>query len=562
MLNRLEQQHSSPKDVPPVGRPRGAAWRSLQADGVVWEGQVVLVGGDVDLAARMIVTHRRVAFVRGGEIVLEIPRGWLRQEPVLRRDGTLELFVTTPESNPFDEPMRVPLRMREGHPAAGHIIAMLAPGGVRRIAPDALSAIERAREATPTPSFGGFWDGIESASATTREPLPTIVGRAGDDDPELQLPPSSLAPLEPPDRLLRVSSSPSRRPVVNGFSIAGLPPRDQRRSSWGLLLRLAALTILLATAAALGAGRLHIEVPGTNIGAILAAPTATAPTSATTPTETAGAALTSQDLTAVAVGVGGENEKTAAGDGASSASQAPAADDPAVAQAPAAARTKPAIPTPAPTKSPAPAQTPAPEANSAQNATAAPDTTTPAVAQAPPETANVTANSMMIGSLRVTISTALRGETLPKYGLPPGSGEWILLMADITNEGSASAAVAMNDFRLLDRGTGVAANLDTGTDVIASLAGYEPARGANDTIALEPGAAAQTLLLYLLPAGSGDQLSLQAGQASLDLTSAFAAGSPTPGSDEELIHASRAAQSSDLAFMRGGWRERLTALSR
>ena len=83
MLHRDEEQHRSTRDVPPVGRPRGAAWRSLQADGVVWEGQVVLVGADVDLAARMIVTHRRVAFVRGGEIVLEIPRDWLRPEPVV-----------------------------------------------------------------------------------------------------------------------------------------------------------------------------------------------------------------------------------------------------------------------------------------------------------------------------------------------------------------------------------------------------------------------------------------------------------------------------------------------
>ena len=158
MPNRDEQQHGSPRDVPPVGRPRGAVWRSLQADGVVWEGQVLLVGDDVDLAARMIVTHRRVVFVRGGEVVLEMPRGWLRPEPVLRRDGVLELFVAMPGGNLFDEPLRVPLRMREGHPAAGHIIAMLAPSGVRHIAPDALSGLERAREATPPPRFGSFWD--------------------------------------------------------------------------------------------------------------------------------------------------------------------------------------------------------------------------------------------------------------------------------------------------------------------------------------------------------------------------------------------------------------------
>src|SRR5689334_22123451 len=64
---------TNPRETPLVGRPRGAAWRTLQADGVVWEGQVFLVGDDVDLAARMIVTHRSVAFARGGAVVLDIP---------------------------------------------------------------------------------------------------------------------------------------------------------------------------------------------------------------------------------------------------------------------------------------------------------------------------------------------------------------------------------------------------------------------------------------------------------------------------------------------------------
>src|SRR5215204_2208510 len=135
MPNRDEQQHGSPKDVPPVGRPRGAIWRSLQADGVVWEGQVLLVGDDVDLASRMIVTHRRVAFVRGGEVVLEMPRGWLRPEPVLRRDGVLELFVAMPGDILFDAPLPEPQRLREGHPPARHINATLGPSGVRHLAP-------------------------------------------------------------------------------------------------------------------------------------------------------------------------------------------------------------------------------------------------------------------------------------------------------------------------------------------------------------------------------------------------------------------------------------------
>jgi hypothetical protein len=309
---------------------------------------------------------------------------------------------------------------------------------------------------------------------------------------------------------------------------------------------------------------LNIQVPGTNIGAILAAPTATPPASATTnngnaSSEATGAALSSQDLTAVAAGVGGENEDTAVDEAANAAPESSASVDPAAAQAPAAAPTKPAIPTPAATDPPAPAKTPTAASTAAQGASNAPQATTPAVDQAPAE---APASSMMIGSLRLSITNALHGETLPKYGLPPGSGEWILLMANIKNEGTASSAVAMNDIRLLDRGTGAVANLDTGTDVIASLAGYEPARGANDTIALDPGASTETLLLYLLPVGSGDQLTLQAGPSSLDLAPVFAADSPTPSGDQQVVAAPRSTEMSGLAFMRGGWRERLEALSR
>ena len=89
--------------------------------------------------------------------------------------------------------------------------------------------------------------------------------------------------------------------------------------------------------------------------------------------------------------------------------------------------------------------------------------------------------ALAIGSLRLTVPTALRGESLPKYGLPPGSGQWILLPAQIENAGSTVSTLAMSDVHLLDRGSGAVANLDSGTGVIASLAGYKPARGAGDT---------------------------------------------------------------------------------
>lgn len=557
MPNRHEQHHRSPRDVPPVGRPKGSVWRSLQADGVVWEGQVLLVGGAVDLAARMIVTHRRVAFVRGGDIVLEIPRGWLRQEPVLRRDGVLELFVATPESNPFDEPMPVRLRMREGHPAAGHIIAMLAPGGVRRIAPDTVSAIERARDAAPTPTYGGFWDGVEPISAPRRDDFSTESRRLseGDDvDGEFD----DLPPIEPPDRLVRVPSGPRRQPALPPYTIAGLAPRDQRRSPWSLILRVFALLLLLGTAAALGAGRLNIVLPGASPGAeaVLTAPPPGDATDSGEPEPAASvehaddsgeAALSPDELTAVAVGVGGPAvQPTSVAVAEDNVPEEQAETDTA---APVVAQDEPVNPTPAPAADPPDVPTTTDEAaapaetTDAADAVAAPDTGAgAAAASAPLQAAAVNpdaapAQEIVIGPVRMAIPTALRAESLPKYGLPPGDGEWVLLITELTNEGDAAASIAMSDIRLFDRGNGRVAELDSGVGVIATLAGIASSRNASETIALDPGASTEALLLYLLPPGSSDDLTLLVGESSLDVAPSLAAGGGEPAVKPELLQA-------------------------
>ena len=553
MPNRDDQQHGSPPEVPPVGRPRGAVWRSLQADGVVWEGQVLLVGDDVDLAARMIVTHRRVVFVRGGEVVLEMPRGWLRPEPVLRRDGILEIFVAMPGGNLFDEPMRVPLRMREGHPAAGHIIAMLAPSGVRHIAPDALSGLERAREATPPPRFGSFWD-------DEPDPLVASDGLVGAVDDFDQYPDptpdetdhADWAPIEPPDRVVRAPSNPPKRLSTAAYPIAGMLPRDQRRSPWRLLIRVAALTVLLATAAALGAGRLDIQVPGAANEPVLVAPTATIPVTSS-PTQDPDAALSPTEESAIAIGVGGPAAQVSAAD-ATAAVQAAAT--PTETPVPALMPTEPAIPTPASTPVPesVPTATPQPTATAAPTATtdAATATATGAGAQdtsaATPEQSSLTqaaavdpgeppAQEIVVGPIRLTFQTALRAESLPQYALPPGSGEWVLLIAGMRNESDAAASLAMTDFRLFDRGTATVVDLDTGTDVIATLAGFDPAWSSDDVVAVEPGESAQVLLLYLLPPGASDDLALLVGQTSIDLGPSLSLGEAVPAAQPELLEA-------------------------
>lgn len=544
MALREEHHHHSPRDVPPVGRPRGAVWRSLQADGVVWEGQVLLVGGDVDLAARMVVTHRRVVFVRGGDVVLDISRAWMRQEPRLRRDGILELFVATPGGSIFDEPTPVPIRMREGHPAAGHIIAMLAPGGARRIAPDALSGMERAREASQGSAFGGFWDAFETETETDRSEERASVEH-GPRTPENVATPGESAGLiesERRDRVIRVSSTPARQSAAAGFPIAGIAPRDQRRSSWGLILRIGALVILLATAAALGAGRLHVSLPGRPASAVLAVPTPT--TAAPAGEESPASALTGDELTAVAVGVGGgqddpspplvaaaqtETDTPGAGLAASPPVETTIPETAAIpTPAEGASSSPPAVAAadPAAAVQAAPETAPADPATAPANPLAAEDTATQAAVPSPqPDEPDValSAQQMVVGDLRLSFPMALRGESLPRYGLPPGAGEWVLIESEVRNEGPAAASLALADARLFDRTGEQSYALDGGADVIASLAGFEPAYGANDVVTLDPGGSARMLLLFLLPAGSSENLALTIGEASIDVAPLLAA---------------------------------------
>ena len=147
------------------------------------------------------------------------------------------------------------------------------------------------------------------------------------------------------------------------------------------------------------------------------------------------------------------------------------------------------------------------------------------------------AQEMVVGPMRLAIDTALRDETLPKYGLPPSSGDWVLVMAQITNESDKSASTPMSDFRLYDRGTGATAELDGGTDVIAGLAGLKPALGGSDTLTLDPGDTSTVLLLYLLPPGSSDDLALLFEDNSMELAPSLEARSAAIAAPPSLVEA-------------------------
>lgn len=245
--------------APLVGRPRGAGWRALQADGVQWEGQVLLVGADVDLAARIIVTQRRLAFARGGNVVLDVDRAWLGPLPILRPDGSIVLSVGSEHDL---EPQQIELRLRDGHPATHHLLNLLGgPGYAARARPleSRPNGPRPARILPPLPDPDRSHQsgrGIAMVPATTTaptSPLPVSrrdpFGSSPDDSEPLEFP-----PLEPIVRPGPPPASIGRDRDWNLPPLPGMVPRAARRRR-GWSLRLGGLVLLLALAAAVGSGR-------------------------------------------------------------------------------------------------------------------------------------------------------------------------------------------------------------------------------------------------------------------------------------------------------------------
>jgi endonuclease YncB( thermonuclease family) len=128
-----------------AGRPRGNAWRALQAEGVLWDGEVFISGDESDIAAWLAATNQRFAFFRGNDLVLDISRDWLRPGPALEPDGSVMLMVDADDTG-APEPVR--LVFREGRRAAAHLVSLTGSGArpVRRRNP------VYAPEPNPTPT--------------------------------------------------------------------------------------------------------------------------------------------------------------------------------------------------------------------------------------------------------------------------------------------------------------------------------------------------------------------------------------------------------------------------
>lgn len=117
--------------VPPeVGRPRGAAWKALQGEGIDVESQVQVVGDESDLAARLILTAKRLVLVSGGQIIVEFPRTWLRPQARLLAENGIRVFIT-PEGAEVEAggegagTERLTLRARDGRGAAASLVSIM-----------------------------------------------------------------------------------------------------------------------------------------------------------------------------------------------------------------------------------------------------------------------------------------------------------------------------------------------------------------------------------------------------------------------------------------------------
>lgn len=587
-----DQLRSNPRDVPPVGRPRGAAWRTLQADGIVWEGQVYLVGDDVDLAARVVVTHRAVAFVRGGQVVLEIPRAWLRPAPRQHWDGSVVLSVLAPGSTPYTQPETISVRMREGQPAAGHLVAILAGSGARLVldalpgddfAGSALPAIpERAASADPAPERadrGSLFDDPDifgsatgfGASAKREEgvwaiPDPAephgsarLSARAEEARPVRRSEPLSSSQLDPVARQAAppVANGPLRDWNLQPFvPVTHLVPKSHRRNRLAMALRLGGVVGLLAAAALFGSGHVPTSLLGRNEPAPAPSATVTSdrqgamknPAAASTSIAKASSAA---ELTAVALGVGGGDAPAApaAGKTESAAPAVPAVTgstgepagsltgtdvgvgepgsgpvrlgpppqtaDPAGDSLAAPADTKAADPASTGAAAPAAPESAAQPASADANAPAAPTgaddgaTANPAPAQPPAQAA--------VAGFTMALDKSARGASLPQYGLPRSDkGEWLGVVATVTNGSDAAIKVPLAGARLVSQPGDTVATLDQGTGVVASLIGMKPALGPDDTLALDPGESEQLFLLYLVPP-TAESFSVDLAGATVDL---------------------------------------------
>ncbi|MGN6032383.1 MAG: hypothetical protein ACTHQE_12040, partial [Thermomicrobiales bacterium] len=188
----MEDSHASPKAnpsgfVPPeVGRPRGAAWKALQQEGIEVESQVQVVGDESDLAARLVLTGKRLVLVSGGQIIIEFPRTWLRPHARLLAENGIRIFIT-PEGAEVEasgegaNTERLTLRARDGRGAAASLVSIMTGKPVApAITGTPRASLPPAASIAPTPDPANPPRESQRANAASRpqpqpQPLPLEI---------------------------------------------------------------------------------------------------------------------------------------------------------------------------------------------------------------------------------------------------------------------------------------------------------------------------------------------------------------------------------------------------
>ncbi|MEZ4530653.1 MAG: DUF4352 domain-containing protein [Thermomicrobiales bacterium] len=526
-------------DLPIVGRPRGSAWRQLQAEGILWEGQILVAGGDTDLACLLVVTNERLALIRGGAVALDIRHEWLYAPPTMRRTGNVGLQVLTPGQR---LPESITIIVREGRLAAAELVDVLTPR-------------ERYEPEYPTWDSSMFLDdepiiparpapyGRKHSPAPV-DPLPSFpVYAALDDDdfPPIAPPPDPMPDWSGTPQLAAGAVDPAANviPRQNDWNLKPLDGMDNRerrnRRAWAM--RFAALFLAIAGIAAWQGGLLpeysairdRFEDNTPEIQTVAELPPGTPTQEPTTeprqtavpePTKTpvteddsdvasgpsstqAEPTYSPAEQTAVALGVGG-GETDPPGTDVNAAQDEPAATNAPVIAPPDATE----APATEPTTDPAGADEPAASENALpeDEATETPgDIIEPT--QAPAENTGV---------LDFEITDLQMGASLPDLTLGPLQDErWVVVTVDVTNPGSSPAVLDMSQFKLA-RAEGEPLDLDSATGAVAAYLGMTENNGVNDTREIGPGDRTSVVLVFVPPADATG-LALDAGEAELPL---------------------------------------------
>lgn len=567
--------------APIVGRPRGNAWRVLQADGIEWEGQAYLIGDQIDLAVRLIVTKRRVAFARGGGVALEADRSWLHPAPTMNRVGDVTLYLD-PEGT--GEAEKIQLQFREGKAEAEHFVKLL--GGsperppARRASPvweswsstaGSFAWLDSPNPPPPSsqeigifpPSTG--WETYDRGlpagpSVLDSGDFPPIADRDGvSASAEKSNLPARIEPLLPPSESSTSSvAADDEAPTKHApwlVSIDGLAIKPEPRHRRSLAIRLGGLAILLAAAAAIGAGRLpnptddDSNIPAPTVSTEQIADVGSGNGQAGDGTG-GGDQASLPDVTAnetqIALGVGGDdggtievsNTPTPEPTATVAPSETPTAE-PTSTPSPTPSPTEtPETPTPEPTQAPTeqPTQEPTtaaqvsppatPESTESADATpesATPDAVTPTAVSTPPQGPTVKSGetpdqAFEAGGFRYTIESVQRAAEIPELGLTnTGYGDWVVVVLDARNVSSEASAFDMSGFTLQTTGpSATQVPLDSGTQMAAQALGLTPAYGASSSALFASGESHRVVLLFLITPDS-ESTSLQIGEQSVDL---------------------------------------------